>query len=164
MSGPVPEARRFASQSDEMDAVREWIYGLCGTAENMDGDDSEVERIDPRNVCVVARSRYCIDQWREALNNGLPYGVYQLGRDAENRQRQGIRVATMHRVKGLEFDYVVVVDVNDGVCPPKPALQSAGTDPAALNEIYKEERSLIYVAMTRAKKGVLLTGVSAQVG
>lgn len=164
MSGPVPEARRFASQSDEMDAVREWIYGLCGTAENMDGDDSEVERIDPRNVCVVARSRYCIDQWREALNNGLPYGVYQLGRDAENRQRQGIRVATMHRVKGLEFDYVVVVDVNDGVCPPQPALQSAGADPVALNEIYKEERSLIYVAMTRAKKGVLLTGVSAQVG
>mgnify|MGYP003093480197 CR=1 FL=1 len=164
MSGPVPETQRFASQSDEMDAVREWIYGLCGTAENMDGDDSEVERIDPRNVCVVARSRYCIDQWREALNNGLPYGVYQLGRDVENRQRQGIRVATMHRVKGLEFDYVVVVDVNDGVCPPKPALQSAGADPVALNEIYKEERSLIYVAMTRAKKGVLLTGVSAQAG
>ena len=164
MSGPVPETRRFASQSDEMDAVREWIYGLCGTAGNMVGDEFDGERVDPRNVCVVARSRYCIDQWREALNNGLPYGVYQLGRDAENRQRQGIRVATMHRVKGLEFDYVVVVDVNDGVCPPKPALQSAGADPAALNEIYREERSLIYVAMTRAKKGVLLTGVSAQVG
>ena len=164
MSGPVPETRRFASQSDEMDAVREWIYGLCGTAGNMVGDEFDGERVDPRNVCVVARSRYCIDQWREAMNNGLPYGVYQLGRDAENRQRQGIRVATMHRVKGLEFDYVVVVDVNDGVCPPKPALQSAGADPAALNEIYREERSLIYVAMTRAKKGVLLTGVSAQVG
>lgn len=164
MSGPVPETRRFASQPDEMDAVREWIYGLCGTAGNMVGDEFDGERVDPRNVCVVARSRYCIDQWREALNNGLPYGVYQLGRDAENRQRQGIRVATMHRVKGLEFDYVVVVDVNDGVCPPKPALQSAGVDPAALNEIYREERSLIYVAMTRAKKGVLLTGVSAQVG
>lgn len=164
MSGPVPETRRFASQSDEMDAVREWIYGLCGTAGNMVGDEFDGERVDPRNVCVVARSRYCIDQWREALNNGLPYGVYQLGRDAENRQRQGIRVATMHRVKGLEFDYVVVVDVNDGVCPPKPALQAAGSDSVALNEIYKEERSLIYVAMTRAKKGVLLTGVSAQVG
>lgn len=163
MSGPVPETRRFASQSDEMDAVREWIYGLCGTAGNMVGDEFDGERVDPRNVCVVARSRYCIDQWREALNNGLPYGVYQLGRDAENRQRQGIRVATMHRVKGLEFDYVVVVDVNDGVCPPKPALQAAGSDSVALNEIYKEERSLIYVAMTRAKKGVLLTGVSAHV-
>ena len=164
MSGPVPETRRFASQSDEMDAVREWIYGLCGTAGNMVGDEFDGERVDPRNVCVVARSRYCIDQWREALNNGLPYGVYQLGRDAENRQRQGIRVATMHRVKGLEFDYVVVVDVNDGVCPPKPALQAAGSDSVALNEIYKEERSLIYVAMTRAKKSVLLTGVSSQVG
>ena len=164
MSGPVPETQRFASQSDEMDAVREWIYGLCGTAENMAGDEFDGERVDPRNVCVVTRSRYCIDQWREALNNGLPYGVYQLGRDAENRQRQGIRVATMHRVKGLEFDYVVVVDVNDGVCPPKPALQAAGSDSVALNEIYREERSLIYVAMTRAKKSVLLTGVSAHVG
>ena len=163
MSGPVPEARRFASQSDEMDAVREWIYGLCGTAEDAASDESDGGRVDPRNVCVVARSRYCIDQWYKTLDDGLPYGVYRLGRDAENRQRQGIRIATMHRVKGLEFDYVVVVDVNDGVCPPKPALQSAGADPAALNDIYREERSLIYVAMTRAKKGVLLTGVSAHV-
>lgn len=164
MSGPVPEARRFASQSDEMDAVREWIYGLCGTAEDAASDESDGGRVDPRNVCVVARSRYCIDQWYKMLDDGLPYGVYRLGRDAENRQRQGIRVATMHRVKGLEFDYVVVVDVNDGVCPPKPALQAAGSDSVALNEIYKEERSLIYVAMTRAKKSVLLTGVSSQVG
>ena len=163
MSGPVPEALRFASQSDEMDAVREWIYGLCGTAEDAASDESDGGRVDPRNVCVVARSRYCIDQWYKTLDDGLPYGVYRLGRDAENRQRQGIRIATMHRVKGLEFDYVVVVDVNDGVCPPKPALQSAGADPAALNDIYREERSLIYVAMTRAKKGVLLTGVSAHV-
>ena len=163
MSGPVPEALRFASQSDEMDAVREWIYGLCGTAEDAVSDESDGGRVDPRNVCVVARSRYCIDQWYKTLDDGLPYGVYRLDRDAENRQRQGIRIATMHRVKGLEFDYVVVVDVNDGVCPPKPALQSAGADPAALNDIYREERSLIYVAMTRAKKGVLLTGVSAHV-
>jgi len=90
--------------------------------------------------------------------------VYRLGRDAEDRQRQGIRVATMHRVKGLEFDYVVVADVNDGVCPPTAALRTAGSDSAALSELCKAERSLIYVAMTRAKKGVLLTGVSAQVG
>ena len=164
MSGPVPETRRFASQADEMDAVREWIYELCCPAEDAASDESDGERVDPRNVCVVARNRYCIDQWYKTLDDGLPYGVYRLGREAENRQRQGIRVATMHRVKGLEFDYVVVADVNDGVCPPKSALQSAGADSAALNEIYKEERSLIYVAMTRAKKGVLLTGVSAQVG
>lgn len=161
MSGPVPDTRRFASQADEMDAVREWIYGLCGPAENTGEDDSDDRLVDPRNVCVVARSRYYADQWHKALDDGLPYGVYRLGRDAEDRQRPGIRIATMHRVKGLEFDYVAVVDVNAGVCPPKSALQAAGTDSAALNETYKEERSLIYVAMTRAKKGVLLTGVSA---
>lgn len=161
MSGPAPETRRFASQTDEMDAVREWIYGLCGPAENTGEDDSDDRLVDSRNVCVVARSRYYADQWYKVLDDGLPYGVYRLGRDAEDRQRPGIRIATMHRVKGLEFDYVAVVDVNDGVCPQKSALQAAGTDSAALNETYKEKRSLIYVAMTRAKKGVLLTGVSA---
>ena len=101
--------------------------------------------MDPRNVCVVARSRYCIDQWYKTLDDGLPYGVYRLGRDAENRQRQGIRIATMHRVKGLEFDYVVVVDVNDGVCPPKPALQSAGADPAALISTGRNEVSFMWL-------------------
>lgn len=167
MSGPVPEVHRFASQAEETEAVKKWIYELCGAGtdgnpdENTDRDDGHV---DPRNVCVVARNRYLVNQWREVLDNELPYGVYRLGRDAEDRQRQGIRVATMHRVKGLEFDYVVVADVNDGVCPPTAALRTAGSDSAALSELCKAERSLIYVAMTRAKKGVLLTGVSAQVG
>ena len=87
MSGPVPETRRFASQADEMDAVREWIYELCCPAEDAAGDESDGERVDPRNVCVVARNRYCIDQWYKTLDDGLPYGVYRLGREAENRQR-----------------------------------------------------------------------------
>ena len=166
MSGPVPEAHRYASQAEEMDAVRKWIYELCGSGYGSDDADdcSDEEKVDPRNICVVLRSGYYVNQWYKNLDDGLPYGVYRLGRDAEDRQREGIRIATMHRVKGLEFDYVVVADVNDGVCPPKAALDAAGADSMALNELYKEERSLIYVAMTRAKKAVLLTGVSAQVG
>lgn len=165
-SGPVPETHRYASQAEEMDAVRKWIYELCGSGYGSDADDdgSDDAKVDPRNVCVVLRSGYHVNQWYKNLDDGLPYGVYRLGRDAEDRQREGIRIATMHRVKGLEFDYVVVADVNDGVCPPKAALDAAGADSVALNELCKEERSLIYVAMTRAKKAVLLTGVSAQVG
>ena len=53
----------------------------------------------------------------------------------------GINVMTMHMSKGLEFDTVIIPDVNEGVIPPKNSEK---------NNI-EEERRLFYVAVTRAK-------------
>ena len=64
----------------------------------------------------------------------------------------------MHRVKGLEFDYVIVADVEQGICPPKRAVENA-TDSVTLRNLYKEERCLIYVALTRARKETVLVGM-----
>jgi superfamily I DNA/RNA helicase len=75
----------------------------------------------------------------------------------DERHQPGIRISTMHRVKGLEFDYVIVADVDDDICPPKSAIQSA-SDAVALRELSKQERSLIYVALTRARKEAVLVG------
>jgi len=38
---------------------------------------------------------------------------------AEDRSIPGLRLATMHRVKGLEFDYIIIAAVNDGIIPLK---------------------------------------------
>lgn len=62
--------------------------------------------------------------------------------------REGISVMTMHGAKGLEFDRVFLPDVNEGIIPGR---QSAS--PEAL----EEERRLLYVAITRAKKELYLS-------
>ena len=62
----------------------------------------------------------------------------------------------MHRVKGLEFDRVLIVGVNDMVMPYKNALNRADDELAkAAAEV--RERCLLYVSLTRAKKEVVLT-------
>ena len=72
------------------------------------------------------------------------------------RRAVGLRLATMHRVKGLEFDRLVIAGVNDGVVPLAVGeLKSA--DGAVREEAEKRERALFYVAVTRARREVLIT-------
>lgn len=167
--GPAPTAHRFATRQEEIDFVAKWIFDKCGTASNVDTEGDEaaahsseqeaaLHQVDPRNICVAVRTQWLADEWKQSLDDNLPYGVYQLDANtADNRQQPGIRIATMHRVKGLEFDYVIVADVAQDICPPKRAIEYA-TDSVALRNLYKEERSLIYVALTRARKETVLVG------
>ena len=62
----------------------------------------------------------------------------------------------MHRVKGLEFDRVIIAAVNDGVVPEPKAIKET-MDSAIQKADELKERSLLYVAATRAKKEVLIT-------
>ena len=54
----------------------------------------------------------------------------------------GIVVTTMHSAKGLEFDVVFILEVNEGISPYKKAVKP---------EEIEEERRMFYVAMTRAR-------------
>lgn len=63
----------------------------------------------------------------------------------------------MHRVKGLEFDHVIIASVRDGVVP-LDVVPEQTDDPVVSREAEVHERALLYVAATRAKKDVLVTG------
>ena len=63
----------------------------------------------------------------------------------------------MHRVKGIEFDYVILVSVCDGIVPSDFIL-SAQENETDKQNVLRKERSLLYVALTRARKAVLVTG------
>ncbi len=58
-----------------------------------------------------------------------------------------IRLSTLHASKGLEFDTVFIVDVNEGIIPYKKAV---------LDQEMEEERRMFYVGMTRAKNRLYL--------
>jgi superfamily I DNA/RNA helicase len=86
--------------------------------------------------------------------------IYHVKRDtAEQRDRPGIRVTTMHRVKGLEFEHVIVAGANRGIVPLDVALAS-GDDAVTQRNIETGERALLYVALTRAKRSALVTAPS----
>jgi len=70
--------------------------------------------------------------------------------------KPGLRTATMHRVKGLEFDAMIIAGVNYGMMPLTAAAADVDSDYANM-EFELKERSLLYVATTRAKTHVLLT-------
>lgn len=80
--------------------------------------------------------------------------AYKKELERQNRQRNGakdsVTLSTLHSAKGLEFTYVYLIDVNEGVMPYKKAV---------LEPDVEEERRLFYVGMTRAKKKLTLCSV-----
>lgn len=62
-----------------------------------------------------------------------------------------IKMLTMHTSKGLEFDYVFIIGLGEGIVPSQKSVSEKGE--AGL----EEERRLFYVGITRAKKGLYLS-------
>ena len=70
-----------------------------------------------------------------------------------------VSISTMHLAKGLEFRAVVVMACDDEVIPLQERIETVGDD-ADLEDVYNTERQLLYVACTRARDFLLVTGVA----
>jgi superfamily I DNA/RNA helicase len=105
---------------------------------------------------VLARTRDDVADVAEMLGARGYYMVVLQPRKADNRQKHGVRICTMHRAKGLEFVAVAMVRVNDDNVPPKWLLNQA-PDAAIRRSIIDGEKSLIHVAATRAKKRLFVS-------
>ena len=107
------------------------------------------------DICLVARTHSLLNEYKKVLPNaGIK--VYEIKRTKlDDRSFDGIRVATMHRVKGLEFPYVFVVAANNRVIPLASAI--ADYDQASKTESLTSEKCLLYVALTRAQKTAYIT-------
>ena len=68
----------------------------------------------------------------------------------QNQNPESVALATLHSSKGLEYDNVYIIDVNEGIMPYKKAVLD--------NEV-EEERRMFYVGMTRAKKKLHLYSI-----
>jgi superfamily I DNA/RNA helicase len=70
-----------------------------------------------------------------------------------------ISIGTMHLAKGLEFKAVVVMACDDEVLPLQARIESVA-DEVDLDDVYETERQLFYVACTRARDRLFISGVS----
>lgn len=115
--------------------------------------------IDAKSICVVARTHKLLNDYIAQLTqSGLR--VYEIKRSKlDDRSYDGVRVATMHRVKGLEFAYMFIAAVNKRVVPLASAIDH--TDGPAEAESLTAEKCLLYVALTRAQKKSYITSYGA---
>jgi len=87
---------------------------------------------------------------------GLSYKV--LDEEVESTPDH-VSIASMHLAKGLEFRAVAVMACDDEVIPLQRRIETVG-DEADLQEVYDTERHLLYVACTRARDHLAVTGVA----
>lgn len=141
--GNVPTIENFKDVASEIDYIAEEIKKLA---------DSGVAMAD---ICIVARTKDLVDDYiAQFTKRGIR--SYAIKRNKlDDRSLNGIRVATMHRVKGLEFQYVFVAAVNNRMVPYPTAINR--TDAVSEAESITSEKCLLYVALTRAQKGAYIT-------
>jgi superfamily I DNA/RNA helicase len=142
--GSPPEFKIFDTGAEEAVFLKQHIDALVA-------EGSPLE-----SICIVARIKKFVDTYVAHLE-AAGIKTYRVKADtAEQRDRPGVRLATMHRVKGLEFDHVIVAGANRGIVPLDFAVASAD-DEVTKRNAETGERALLYVALTRAKKSALIT-------
>lgn len=131
--GPVPEIALLDDAEKEIAKVADYLRAAIG------------EGISPNEIGLFVRSPEVIGRARSAAEAAM------LG--------DQVAVSVMHLAKGLEFRAVAVMACDQDVLPLESRLIEAA-DEGELDDIYETERQLLYVACTRARDRLLVTGVA----
>jgi DNA helicase II / ATP-dependent DNA helicase PcrA len=116
-----------------------------------EGTEEALERLENLRELVTLAVRYDTLPPTEAVELLLENAALQSDQDEikEKEELNAVRLMTVHAAKGLEFAYVFITGLEEGLFPHE-RLDDGKTD-------QEEERRLFYVALTRAEKKVFLT-------
>jgi mRNA-degrading endonuclease RelE of RelBE toxin-antitoxin system len=144
-NGPVPTIRILDSVAEETKVVGEWLKARTS------------EDVQPHEIAVFVRSSAELERARAAAEHaGLPLKL--LDENVETASGK-TSIGTMHLAKGLEFRAVAVMACDDEVIPLQERIETVADD-ADLEDVYNTERHLLYVACTRARDHLIVTGVA----
>lgn len=141
--GDKPEIKKFATPEEELNYLVSRIHEL------------EKAGVEQKNICIVARTHKLLDSYIAGLQRAGIKSFEIKANKTDDRSFEGVRIATMHRVKGLEFDHVFAVAVNKKVLPF--GTKADFEDDISLEEFRTGEKCLLYVALTRARKSACVT-------
>ena len=111
----------------------------------------------PEDICLASRTSRPLENRYIPLLEEHKIQCAIIEADSDDEDAPGrVRVATMHRLKGLEYPCVLLAGVHDGHVPLDYALTSK--DAASKKEALAQERCLLYVACTRARDELVITG------
>jgi DNA helicase-2/ATP-dependent DNA helicase PcrA len=120
--------------------------------EMLEGSSEDRERLENARELVSLTVRYDAVTGDEAITQFLEETSLQSDQDNDTKEKNGVRLMTIHASKGLEFETVFVTGLEQDLFPHKMIGNKRQT-----KEEEEEERRLFYVAVTRAKKHLYLT-------
>jgi len=139
--GPTPVVYGTRDEQEQLALV-------CDLVERWVGD----EAVDAGTIAVLARTNDRALAVRDALaSRGIPANHVKSAQPTSDR----VLTLTMHTAKGMEFSRIVLFDVSDGVLPSSWMLESAA--PEERDDVVLHERSLLYVAASRARDALAVT-------
>jgi mRNA-degrading endonuclease RelE of RelBE toxin-antitoxin system len=143
-NGPDPEIQTFPDADRESKGVADWIKKVV------------VDGIAPAEIGIFVRSNDQLARARAAVKAA---GHTQIELSERLEQPQGrVAIGTMHLAKGLEYKAVVVMACDDDVLPLQERIETVA-DESELDDVHDTERNLFYVACTRARDRLLVSGV-----
>lgn len=151
--GEKPEYRIVGNASEEVCQIVEWL------------EECKQNNIALKDICVAAPSMGLMKEFQTRLHtDGIPYKVLK-GTTRQGSQ-DGLSLCTLHSLKGLEFKVVILMDINERNMPSKEtdAYPFTGMDALDKKEYLSAKRSLLYVAITRARQLVFIVGFGEATG
>jgi superfamily I DNA/RNA helicase/mRNA-degrading endonuclease RelE of RelBE toxin-antitoxin system len=142
LSGGAPVIRAFETEAEEQQAVAAAIQ-------------EAIADIPPEEIAIVARTKGIVAQYHRRLH---ACGIRGTKLEGHGTTGPGVQLMTIHRAKGLEFRAVFVVGCSANWFP---AWYAGDGDEAERTEQEARERRLLYVAMTRARELLWVSGSGA---
>lgn len=145
LHGPQPSFNYFSSFDEMLQNLKNTITELV-----------ENEIINLNEICIGTRLNSTLKELKKHLHeNKIPY--YDLPNKVGDKK--GVSISTFHNMKGLEYKSVVLFDFSDSTVPYKFYGFDKLTESEKKNYI-RSEKALLYVAMTRAIKNLIIMGIS----
>ncbi|MFD6281396.1 UvrD-helicase domain-containing protein [Streptomyces sp. NPDC060209] len=138
LHGRRPQANGYGSEQAEVTALVERVQGWIA------------QGIRPSEIAVCSRFNVLLDKVMARLQ-AADVPVVKV-RDTPEAGAEGVRLATMHAMKGLEFRCVVVAGVNAGAVPFAREITPAEVDRLQNESDLLRERCVLFVACTRARE------------
>ncbi len=144
IKGQDPVRIGYKTKSDEVNGLVTWLQDFQLAADGL------------KSIAVLVRTNAQVGEIDQVLKAASIPTMVLRNNSQDNPDAIGIRIATMHRAKGLEFDCVAIALLSEENIPPRVVTRSA-VDDAGRREISDREKSLLHVACTRARNGLRIS-------
>ncbi len=143
-NGPKPKIKFFQNREDEQKALIEWVKTII---------EGGVQK---HELVILARKNKFLNHIKSALvNSEIECWVLD---DNSNYLSNQVGLALINRVKGLEYKAVAIFGCDEDQFPNEEDLQNCG-DQSDQDNYLVIEKNLLYVAMTRAREELYISGI-----